>query len=189
MPLGEPIKNSTRKGKTMDEKIRAEENENRDPLTGEPGSHPVGTGVGTTGGAVAGGAIGAAVGGPVGAVAGAIIGGVAGAYGGHEVAEAVNPTAEEQYWRENHAAQSYATDEYDYEHYAPAYRVGYQAVGKYPGKSFDEVEDDVALDYQKHEPGSALPWDRARPASRAAWDKVSGVTGPRDVSRGMRDSI
>ena len=40
---------------------------NRDPLTEEPGSHPVGTGLGSAGGAAAGVAIGAAVGGPVGA--------------------------------------------------------------------------------------------------------------------------
>ncbi len=173
----------------MDENAKTEGNENRDPVTGEPGSHPVGTGVGTAGGAAAGGAIGAAVGGPVGAVAGAIIGGVAGAYGGRGVAEAVNPTVEEQYWRENHPAQSYATEAYDYERYAPAYRVGYEAVGKYPGKDFAEIEDDLALDYEKHQPGSALPWDQARPATRAAWDKVSGVTGPRDVTRGTRDSI
>jgi uncharacterized protein YcfJ len=173
----------------MDDKSETAAKENRDPLTGEPGSHPVGTGVGTAGGAVAGGAIGAALGGPVGAVAGAIIGGVAGAYSGRGVAEAVNPTVEEQYWRENHSAQSYANEAYDYEHYAPAYRVGYEAIGKYPGKSFEEIEDDVALDYQKHQPGSALPWDQVRPATKAAWDRLSGVTGARDVSRGVRDSI
>ncbi|MGI8431024.1 MAG: hypothetical protein ACR2MW_01865, partial [Chthoniobacterales bacterium] len=107
----------------MDEKSNAGADENRDPITGEPGSHPVGTGVGTAGGAATGGAIGAAVGGPVGAVVGAVVGGVAGAYGGRGVAEAVNPTVEEQYWRENHASQSFARQEYDYAHYAPAYRV------------------------------------------------------------------
>lgn len=173
----------------MDQKNEAAGNENRDPVTGEPGSHPVGTGVGTAGGAATGSAIGAAVGGPVGALAGAIVGGIAGAYGGRGVAEAVNPTVEEAYWRENHSAQSFAADEHNYEHYAPAYRVGYEAVGKYQGKAFDEIEDDLALDYQKHEPGSALPWDRARPATKAAWDKVSGVTSPRDPTRGMRGSI
>ena len=109
----------------MDEKSTAEEKENRDPVTGEPGSHPVGTGVGAAGGAVAGGAIGAAIGGPVGAVAGAVVGGVAGAFGGRGVAEAVNPTLEERYWHENHPLQPYATDEFPYEHFAPAYRVGY----------------------------------------------------------------
>ena len=65
----------------------------------------------------------------------------------------------------------------------------HEALGKYPGKSFDEIEDSIALDYEKHGPGSALPWDHARQASRAAWTKVSGVVTPRDVTRGMRDSI
>lgn len=173
----------------MDEDSKAADNENRDPVTGEPGSHPLGTGVGTAGGAAAGAAIGAAMGGPVGAVAGTIIGGVAGAYSGRGVAEAVNPTVEEQYWRENHAGQRYASAGYDYEHYAPAYRVGYEAFGKYPGKSYDEIEESVALDYEKARPDQGLPWDSVRPATRAAWERVSGVRTPRDVSRGMRDSI
>jgi hypothetical protein len=105
------------------------------------------------------------------------------------VAEAVNPTVEEQYWRENHASQSYATQEYGYEHFAPAYRVGYEAVAKYPGKDFDEIDDELALDYQKYQPGDALPWDQVRPATRAAWTKVSGVSSPRDPTRGIRGSI
>ena len=173
----------------MDEKPTGQDHENRDPITGEPGSHPIGTGVGTAGGAAAGSAIGAAVGGPVGAVAGAIVGGVAGAYSGRGVAEAVNPTIEEQYWRENHPAQTYATEEYGYEYYAPAYRLGYEAAGKYPGKKFEEIEDEMALDYAKHRPEGALPWDQARHATKAAWDRVSGVVSPRDPTPGIRGSI
>ena len=49
----------------------------RDPITGEPGSHPVGTGVGASGGAMTGAAVGTAVAGPVGTVVGAAIGAVA----------------------------------------------------------------------------------------------------------------
>jgi len=41
-----------------------------DPITGEPGAHPIGTEIGATGGALAGAAIGA-LGGPVGMTAGA----------------------------------------------------------------------------------------------------------------------
>ncbi len=67
-------------------------NANRDPISGEPGSHPVGTGLGAGGGATAGAVIGSVVGGPVGGVIGAAIGGIAGGAGGHEVAEGVNPT-------------------------------------------------------------------------------------------------
>jgi len=173
----------------MDEKSESKAHENRDPVTGEPGSHPLGSGLGAAGGAVAGGAIGGAVGGPVGVVAGAIIGGVAGAYGGRGAAEAVNPTVEEQYWRENHPKQPYATGEHGYEKFAPAYRVGYEAIQKYPGKHFDEIDNDLALDYEKHRPGDGLPWDQVRPASRAAWNRLSGVVSPRDPSRGIRGSI
>ncbi len=159
---------------------------NPDPITGEPGSHPVGTGLGTAGGGVTGAAIGGVIGGPVGAAIGAIIGGVAGAAGGHGVAEAVNPTQEEAFWRENHASQPYADRESSYEHYAPAYRTGYEGVPKYAGKTYDQIEADLALDYQKADPNSALPWDRARPAVRAAWERVSGVGSPRDTDCGTR---
>ena len=48
---------------------------NRDPITDEPGSHPVGTGVGATGGAVAGAAAGA-IGWPVGMAVGGVVGAV-----------------------------------------------------------------------------------------------------------------
>lgn len=64
---------------------------NPDPITGEPGAHPVGVGAGATGGAVTGAAIGA-VGGPIGSAVGGAIGAVAGGLAGKGVAEAVDPT-------------------------------------------------------------------------------------------------
>ena len=60
---------------------------NEDPITGEPGSHPVGTGLGAAGGAAAGAALGTAVGGPIGTVVGGIIGAVTGGLAGKDVAE------------------------------------------------------------------------------------------------------
>ena len=45
---------------------------NRDPLTSEPGAHPIGTAVGSTGGAVAGAAAGI-LGGPVGMAVGGVV--------------------------------------------------------------------------------------------------------------------
>ena len=73
---------------------------NRDPLTGEPGSHPVGTGIGAAAGgaagAVAGAATGAAVGtagaGPIGTAIGGVAGALIGAAAGHGTAEGLNPT-------------------------------------------------------------------------------------------------
>jgi hypothetical protein len=94
-------------------------------------------------------------------------------------------TKEEEYWREHHGEQPYAKKELTFEHYAPAYRTGAEAVHKYPGKSFEEIEDDVALDYQRHRVGAALPWDHARHAVHAAWAKLSHDIGPRDPGRGV----
>jgi uncharacterized protein (TIGR02271 family) len=73
---------------------------NADPITGEPGAHPVGTGVGTAvggaGGAAAGAAAGAAIGtagaGPIGAGVGVVAGAIIGAALGHGAAEGLNPT-------------------------------------------------------------------------------------------------
>jgi len=173
----------------MDEQRKEEAHINPDPLTGEAGSHPVGTGVGTAGGGLAGVAIGAAIAGPVGAAVGAVVGGVVGAYSGHGVAEAVNPTVEEEYWRENHTAQEWAEKDSTYEHFAPAYRTGYEGVTKYAGQHYHEIELDLARDYEKNDANPAIPWDRARPAVKAAWHRVSGVTGPRDTDRGVRTGI
>ncbi len=98
-------------------------------------------------------------------------------------------TKEEAYWREQHAKQPYADKNLPFEHYAPAYRTGVEAAKKHAGKQFEQIEDDIALDYEKNRPGSALPWDRARPATKAAWDKLSGVVAPRDPDRGTRSGI
>ena len=56
-----------------------------DPITGEPGAHPVGVGVGALGAGAAGAAIGS-IGGPIGMLIGAAIGAVAGGLAGKEVA-------------------------------------------------------------------------------------------------------
>src|SRR3954470_1818994 len=120
---------------------------NPDAITGTPGSHPVGTGIGAAGGGAAGAAIGAAVTGPaapVGAVVGAVIGAVAGGLAGKGAAEAVNPTAEDAYWRENHANRPYHDPNYSYdEDYRPAYEYGWTARSQHHGRKFDEVENDL----------------------------------------------
>ena len=97
-----------------------------------------------------------------------------------------DPAEEEAYWRENHAKQPYADKNRPYEHYAPAYRIGYEAALEHPGEKFEEIEDDIALNYERARPEDALPWDHVRPAVKAAWDKLAGVIGPLDTDRGLR---
>jgi hypothetical protein len=155
----------------MREAPRKDADANRDPISGAPGSHPIGTGVGAAAGGAAGAAAGS-VAGPVGTVVGAAIGAIAGGLAGKGVAEMVDPSVEDAYWRENHVREPYfsAGREYD-DFYAPAYRAGYEGRVKYDGRAFDDVEDDLAADYARFR-GNDMTWEEVRPATRAAWDRV-----------------
>ena len=119
---------------------------NRDPITGAPGSHPVGTAAGTTSGGVAGAAIGTAVGGPVGGAVGAAVGAVAGGLAGHASGEAVNPWVEDIYWRQAHIREPYYRKDFTYDDYGPAYRTGWEGASRYYGQNrrFDDVEPSCA---------------------------------------------
>ena len=71
--------------------------ENLDPISGEPGAHPIGTGLGAAAAGAATGMAGGAVAGPAGAAIGAVIGAVAGGLGGKAIAESIDPTVEDAY--------------------------------------------------------------------------------------------
>ena len=153
---------------------------NRDPITGEPGSHPVGTGLGAAGGAAAGAAIGSAVG-PVGTLIGGAIGAVAGGLAGKGIAEQVDPTAEDKYWQENHSREVYYDRESTYDDYRPAYQAGYTGYAARAGRSFEEVEPELQNSWDKVKGQSRLSWDKAKQASRAAWDRLErAVPGDSD---------
>jgi uncharacterized protein (TIGR02284 family) len=138
--------------------MAAEERDlNRDPITDEPGAHPVGTGIGATGGAIAGATAG---------VVGAVVGGLAGKAAG----EAVNPTAEEAYWRDNYSREAYYEKGRAFDEYAPAYRLG--ATGRTRYQDWDAAEPTLASEWESARAGSSLSWPQARHASRAAWNRV-----------------
>jgi hypothetical protein len=152
---------------------------NRDPLTGAPGAHPVGAGVGAAGAGAAGAAIGAAVGGPVGAAVGLVAGGLAGGLAGKGAAEAVNPTAEESYWRENYKSQPWVERTYTYDDYSPAFQSGYESYARHngTGRKFEDIEPEMRRDWDRVKGKSRLDWERAKVASRAAWDRVDKTCG------------
>jgi hypothetical protein len=145
---------------------------NRDPITGEAGSHPVGTGVGSAGGAAAGAAAGAAVGGPAGALVGGAIGAVAGGAAGHVAGEALDPTVEARYWRDNYHRRPYYEPGSDYSAYEPAYRYGWESANDptYRDLGFDDAEPRLASGWSNR--SSDRPWDRSREAVRDAWDRA-----------------
>lgn len=151
---------------------REERDMNRDPITDEPGAHPVGTGVGAAGGAMAGAAAGA-IAGPVGMAVGGVIGAVVGGLAGKAAAEAVNPTAEEEHWRDNYTKEPYYQSGRSFDDYGPAYRLGVN--GRTQSQSQDEwtsVEPRLASEWESTRGNSTLNWNDASPAARAAWDRV-----------------
>lgn len=152
---------------------------NADPITGEPGSHPVGTGLGAAGGAAAGAAIGT-VAGPLGTLVGGAIGAVVGAVAGHNAGEAINPTEEDSYWRQHSATTEYfgqsrslyADVNYDRD-YQNAYRVGYESRSNYdPHVTFEEAEGALKLKWESIKGDSRLTWEQAKHAVKDAWTRV-----------------
>src|SRR6188508_2099662 len=123
--FGGPPENQTLLETTMDKTDKRDrdaddqraEDENRDPITGAHGAHPVGTGLGAAAGGMAAGAVAGTVAGPVGTLAGAVVGAVVGGLAGKGVAEMIDPTAEEAYWARNYAGQPYYERGYTYADY------------------------------------------------------------------------
>lgn len=146
--------------------------DNPDAITGEPGSHPVGTGVGAGAAGAAGAAIGVALGGPIGGAIGAAVGAIAGGYAGKGVAETIDPTAEDAYWRDEYARRAYVLPGTPYDLYAPAYRYGWESHGEYEARPFEEIEPDLRDNWESRRGESTLDWERARPATQDAYRRV-----------------
>lgn len=146
---------------------------NRDPITGAPGAHPVGTGLGAAAGGMAAGAAVGTVAGPIGTIAGAAIGAVVGGLAGKGIAESIDPTTEEAYWRENYVNRPYVTKGSSFDDYGPAYRYGVDNYPKFKGRKFDEVESELGRDWQRAKGKSTLAWENAKHATKDSWQRIS----------------
>ena len=145
---------------------------NRDPISGEPGAHPVGAGLGAAAGGAAAGAAAGAVAGPIGAAAGAIVGGVAGGLAGKGIAERIDPTAEDAYWRDEYPKRDYYDDDVAYDSVAPAYRHGWESRARYQDRTWDQAEPEIQRSWESTPTSRDLSWEKARRASRDAWDRI-----------------
>jgi uncharacterized protein YjbJ (UPF0337 family) len=148
---------------------------NPDPITGEKGSHPIGVATGGAGGAATGAAIGGAVGGPVGAAVGAAVGAVAGGLAGKGVAEAVNPTVEEAYWREEYTNRPYYKKGTEYDTYQPYYKYGYESASRpeFQGKKFEDVESQLETEWPNYRGDAKGEFAEYKGATRDAYDRAS----------------
>lgn len=146
---------------------------NRDPISGAPGSHPVGTGIGAVVGGAAAGAATGTVAGPVGTILGAAVGAVIGGLAGKSVAESIDPTQEDAYWRDAYRSRPYVGPAGNYDDFGPAYGYGVNAYMAYPDRSYDDIEPDLSRDWERSRGSSNLSWDKAKDATRDAWHRVS----------------
>lgn len=156
--------------KSTDETVRDLRNE--DPLSGEAGAHPVGTGVGAALGGAVTGALAGAVGGPIGAAVGAVAGGVAGGYAGKAVAENIDPTVEIEHWRSEYTNRPYYEESRDFAEYEPAYQAGLNAYDPTNPLAWDERETAAQRFYADKYPDAPLAWDEARLAAEDAYTRV-----------------
>lgn len=117
---------------------------NRDPISGKPGAHPIGTGAGAAGAGVTG------------------------------VAESLNPTVEDAYWRANYKTRPYAKADMSYDTYQPAYKYGWESRSKYADKKYDEVESNLESGWERMKGTGKMAWSDAKRAVKDAWHRVDG---------------
>ncbi len=154
-------------------KMEQSNDEHRDPITGAPGAHPVGTGLGAAAGGIAAGALAGSVVGPVGTLVGAVAGAVVGGLAGKGVAEMIDPTVEEAYWRENFTGRPYVTRGASFDDYGPAYMYGVTSYGRLKGRNFAQAEPELMRDWDGSKGASHLTWEGAKQATHDSWQRVS----------------
>jgi hypothetical protein len=127
------------------------------------------------------------VGGPVGTLVGAAVGALAGGLVGHGIAEAINPTEEDAYWRENYNTRPYAQQSgRSYDDYRPAYPYGWESKARYGNKRWEDVEPELGQGWNDYNRGSARQtWDEAKYATKDAWHRVESRL-PGDADRDGR---
>ena len=158
---------------------RRDNDEREKPLAKASAAHPIGVAVGATGAAATGAAVGGGLAGPVGAVVGGAVGAVAGGLGGKAVAESVNPSIEDAWWKEHYSARHYVKPGEAYETYRPAYEYGWQARMMHGDTTWAEIEPNLEAGWPQVRGASPLDWSEARAAARDAWDRVGPPLGAR----------
>lgn len=147
---------------------------NPDPITKEPGSHPIATGVGAAAAGAAGAAIGSVVPGVgtlVGGAIGAVVGAVGGGYAGKAAGEAIDPTGTDEYWSKNYKTREYAKGDADYDKYRPAYHVGSTLAETSKSPEFDETAARRTWESNPACKTSGLDFDSAKPAMRDEFNR------------------
>jgi hypothetical protein len=143
---------------------------NPDPITDQPGSHPIETGIGAAvGGAATGMAVGS-VAGPVGTAIGAAAGAVAGGLAGKGIGELIDPTTEDNWLRERFSSRPYAQD-YTFDDFRDAYRYGALFESKRGDTGIDLADPQLQADWESRTDRN-MPWGHAKAAIQDGYDRT-----------------
>jgi hypothetical protein len=95
-----------------------------------------------------------------------------GGLAGKEIAEQIDPTAEDAYWRSEYRNRDYFDDLIAYDDIQPAYRHGWESRGRYGTRSWSDAERDVQRDWEKSPHQSKIGWEKAQRPVRDAWERI-----------------
>jgi hypothetical protein len=142
---------------------------NADPITDEPGSHPIETGIGAAAAGAAGGLAAGAMGGPLAAAVGVAVGAVAGGLAGKSVGEFIDPTAADSWLEDQFKSRPYVKADDDYESFRAAYRYGGLAESKYGDAGLDLTDEKLQSEWANQ--GNEMPWVRACDAVKDGYER------------------
>jgi hypothetical protein len=154
---------------------------NADPITDEPGAHPIETGIGAAAAGAAGGLAAGAVGGPLAAAVGVAVGAVAGGYAGKSVGEIIDPTTADDFLRGRFKSRPYVEDGDDYEDFRAAYRYGGLAESKYGDAGIDLTDENLRREWEKTEEGKEIPWSLASGAVNDGYERAVQLRHERET--------
>ena len=86
----------------------------------------------------------------------------------------VDPTTEDRYWRHHFHERPYVHADRGYDHYQPAYRMGWEAHEKHAGRDWKEVQPLLEEEW-KNNPVTAtsqIAWNDAKLAAEDAWNRL-----------------
>ena len=79
------------------------------------------------------------------------------------------------FWRGRYEREPYFQKDMTWDDYEPAYRFGYDWHARHRGRKFEDVESDMASNWEKIKVKSRLKWEHAKGAARAAWDRMESA--------------
>ncbi len=87
-------------------------------------------------------------------------------------ATAVNPVSEHEFWRKELVRRPYFTHGTSYDHYGPAFQLGWESYANHKGKTFEDIEPQLGRDWELMRGKSMLSWNNAKKATLDAWQRT-----------------